>query len=156
MYKKSYRRSVKMKSFIKAISIAIFVVAQISIIGCKNETPQPTKIVKAISYSITEGETDLGDGLFVNKSGGKIAVILPERLYATDDNKLKLNLLLILPKIYGEDFWKRSVSDYTNPNTEIRDNTGLLSYKLQDGTNILILAMKDPNKGVYAFSIWNE
>ena len=105
---------------------------------------------------LSEGENNLGGGIFAEKKGKMIAVILPERLYAKTDGKLLGDILLIMPKIYGSSFWKKSVDSYNKPNVENRNEVNIIYYTMKDSSKICILVNKDPDLGVYGFSTWIE
>lgn len=106
---------------------------------------------------IPEGpETDLGGGIFAQRQGQQVAVILPERLWATTDDKLVNVLRLNLPKVYGQGFWESVTTASEAPEVEPRGESSVLRYTTRLNERVYINPVKDSEKGIYGFSTWVE
>jgi hypothetical protein len=121
-------------------------------------TPVAAEPVRSTLRAVVpEGqETDLGDGIYAQRQGPQVAVILPERLWARTDDKLTNSLQVVLPKVYGVGFWDDVATAYNEPALEQRANGNVLRYNTRHGERVYVNPVKDTGKGVYAFSTWVE
>jgi len=101
----------------------------------------------------------LSDGLYAKMVNSRVIIALPERLYCKDIQKLLNVLLLVLPKIIENAFKEMKNPWYSPFFQKIKEqgaDVEILRYLFSEKESLIVMPIKDDEKGIYCIEIWTE